>query len=238
MKLSVFINLFIYLVTHSHMPKSFYNLDDNIELNEKRHEQIIAEYDKVIAKISNIIIVYTAVSFFFIPIAQDIVEGKMHNHLFWFCLILFSTIFLISFIRTVIFLWPRDVDTLKPPSEYYTGIRNKIEPKYTTDEKGTDKATVDIILKSAYNSEIETAINDNINIVHYKKGYYNKAFAFSLISMLPFVACLYFHIIIKDDKVQKVKIEGIEKTTNFTIDSSGRKTVLAPVVILKDSAKK
>ena len=224
------------MVHHSYMAKSFYNLDDNIELNQNRHEQIIAEYDKVIAKISNIIIVYTAVSYFFVPIAQDIVDGKMHSQLFWVCLFLFSAIFLISFICTVIFLWPRDVDTLKPPSEYYTDIRNKIEPKYTSLKTGTDIAAVDIILKSAYNSELETAINDNRDIVHHKKGYYNKAFAFSLISMLPFVACLYFHIIIKDDKIQRVKIEGIEKLINFTTDPV-RKTLSEPLPKQNDTLK-
>jgi len=60
-------------------PKSFYDLDYIIEINEARYDQYTSAYSKVLEKYTNIILIYSAIAIFLIPIIQDIVEDKIKN---------------------------------------------------------------------------------------------------------------------------------------------------------------
>ncbi len=65
------------------MPKSFYDLDFWIEANQKRNEGVRVEYDKIQGKISNIIIIYSAISVFLIAIWKDFFKTKtFYKHFF------------------------------------------------------------------------------------------------------------------------------------------------------------
>jgi hypothetical protein len=51
---------------------SFYSLDYIIEINEKRYQQYTEAYQKVLEKYTNLILIYSAVGFFLVPVIQDI----------------------------------------------------------------------------------------------------------------------------------------------------------------------
>lgn len=202
------------------MPKSFYDLDFIIEINEKRDEQFRLDYEKITSKISNIVIIYSALSFFIIPIVQDICEHKISSNYFNGFAIAFSILFIISFIFTILFLVPKNIDTLNPPNDYYTDGRADLEPQHTDINNVIDTTTVDKLLKIAYITELEESISNNLQLVSRKQGYYNRAFTIALISIVPFVFCLYFHVNVKDDKVQKVRIDNLNKCCIFVIDTT------------------
>lgn len=65
------------------MPKSFYDLDFWIEINEKRDEDLRSEYDKILGKISNIVIIYPAISVFLVAVWKDFFKTKIsYAHFF------------------------------------------------------------------------------------------------------------------------------------------------------------
>ena len=169
----------------------------------------------------------------------------MKGHIsFWICLILFSILFIWSFINTVKFLLPESPDSEyaevvpKPPKSYYTDARRQVEQKnYIDTNKPVDEAMVNNILKVAYITELERLVDRNMALVARKKGFYNIALRLSMLSILPFVVCLYFHVI-ADDKIQKIKIEDIEKCCNFTIDTTGKKCIITPVIPKIETQKK
>lgn len=51
---------------------SFYDLDYIIEANEKRLEQYSSAYQKSLDKFTNILIIYSAIAIFLIPIVQTL----------------------------------------------------------------------------------------------------------------------------------------------------------------------
>ena len=55
--------------------KSFYDLDYIIELNEKRLEQYTSAYQKVLERLTNIILIYSAITIFLVPIFSRWVFG-------------------------------------------------------------------------------------------------------------------------------------------------------------------
>ena len=220
------------------MAKSFYDIDYIIEVNEKRDEQFRAEYDKVTGKISNILIVYTALSLFFIPIAQDICDNKIINPSFHYFLYPFVSLFITSFILTICFLFPRSVDYLSSPRQYYTELRDELETEMNNSNQVIDTATIDNRLKSSYITELEISIDHNIRLVSLVQGFYNYAFKIGMLSILPFIGCLYFHLTANNDKIQKVSIDNINKCCIFTIDTTGNKCQISKAKPSIDSNKK
>jgi hypothetical protein len=57
------------------MEKSFYDLDYIIEINEKRVEQYTSAYQQVLSKLTNIILIYSAVAILQIPNIQEVFGG-------------------------------------------------------------------------------------------------------------------------------------------------------------------
>lgn len=54
--------------------KSFYNLDYIIEINEKRHEQYTSAYQKVLERFTIIILIYSALTIFLIPLIKELLS--------------------------------------------------------------------------------------------------------------------------------------------------------------------
>jgi hypothetical protein len=52
--------------------KSFYDLDCLITINEQRLDQYSSAYEKVMDKLTNIIVIYSAMAIFLIPIAGEV----------------------------------------------------------------------------------------------------------------------------------------------------------------------
>ncbi|UPK70684.1 hypothetical protein [Chitinophaga filiformis] len=202
------------------MPKSFYDLDYDIEVNEKRDASLKEEYDKILGKVSNILIVYSGVSVFLIAICKDFFTPPVNG---WYLLSLgiFVLCFIISFAYTILFLYPKNTPVLAPPKEYYTDLRSQLEaalPTHPAAPTQAEKEQIDVQLKTAYITELEDAIDINTDLVTKKQAHYFKAFKFAIFCIFPFFVCMVFHLL-KPDEPTSVKIVDSNKSSILVIDT-------------------
>ncbi|MDQ6904102.1 MAG: hypothetical protein M3139_13965 [Bacteroidota bacterium] len=189
--------------------KSFYELDYIIELNEKRLEQYTLAYQKVLEKLTNIILIYSAVAIFLLPIVQDIFLSEITHWLLYVCFIVFAILFLISIGFTTRFVIPISVAYLEMPKKYYEEYRLA----YEADIK--DREEIEKLLKASYINELETALENNFSVFRRKSSFFYNALMYALLSVIPYLICLGFHISKREDKVQKIRIVSSEINSNL-----------------------
>jgi len=202
------------------MSKSFYDLDYYIEINEKRDTDLRAEYDKTLNKVSNIIIVYSGVSVFLIAICKDFFAQPVN---IWYLVSLaaFGVLFLISFVYTILFLYPNSTPSLIAPKAYYSNLRSQLEaasPNWPHSLTRREKNAIDTRLKAAYIVELEDAIDANTVLVTRKQAFYFNAFRYAIFCIFPFIGCMVFHIL-KPEGPTLVEIVGSGKNRILVSDT-------------------
>jgi hypothetical protein len=189
--------------------KSFYDLDYIIEVNEKRIEQYLAAYQKVLDKFTNIILIYSAITIFLISIIQDIFIADSRPLFLYICFGVFSILFLISLYFSIRLIIPVKVAYLDAPNKYYEEYRFNYEQIIQQQDQ------VEHLLKTSYLYELETTLNINRSVFSRKSSFYNNAIIFALLSAIPYLICLGFHISKKEENVQKDKIINMKKFNNL-----------------------
>lgn len=184
--------------------KSFYDLDYIIELNEKRLEQYTSAYQKVLERLTNIILIYSALTIFLVPIFQDVFLAEIRHWLLYICFAAFAVLFLISVVFTIRLVIPVEVAYLEMPKRYYEEYRLKYEQTIR------DQEETKTLLKASYINELETALQTNDQVFRRKSSFYYNALMYALLSAVPYLICLGFHVSKRDDKVQKVQIMNSE----------------------------
>ena len=159
--------------------KSFYDLDYIIEINEHRLDQYATAYQKVVDRLTHIILVYSALTIFLVPIVQDGALFKIKNLLFTSFLILFLLSLLISMIFTIRLIIPVDIAYLDFPRKYYEQYRSEYEVMVR------DKAIVKDLLKASYIEELQEALEISDEVFKSKKSFYYNAMIFALLSIIP-----------------------------------------------------
>lgn len=191
------------------MAKSFYDLDYIIEINEKRVEQYTSAYQQVLGKLTNIILIYSAIAIFLIPIIQEVFTGTINLYLDT-CFGAFVVLFLVSVVYTIFLIFPKEVAYLREPYKYYKDFR----VQYELTEPDLNK--VDSALKSSYILELEKTVEVNDKVFKAKSSFYYNALIFALLLTIPFLLCLGYHIFQKGDKIQKIEI--VKPKINCTLD--------------------
>lgn len=135
--------------------KSFYNLDYIIEINERRHEQYTAAYQKILERFTNIILIYSAITIFLIPLIKELLVVHTKSVFFIVAFCLFAIFFIISITFTVRLIIPVSVAYLEIPKKYYTDIRLEYEQTLK------DKEQIKELLKASYITELESAVTNN-----------------------------------------------------------------------------
>ena len=181
--------------------KSFYDLDYIIEINEQRLTQSSGNYEKAVARLTNILVIYSALTIFLIPALEDWINTKIIAFPFYVALILFLIIFLCSIYYTIRLLVPNEVASLVKPKRYYSELRKQYESEYQK-----QPAEVDLLLKASYIDELEKALDTNRELYNRKAYFYQRALFLALISAIPYLVCLGFHFTVKNDQIQKVQI--------------------------------
>lgn len=178
------------------MSTSFYNFDYYIEANEKRDAVIRAEYDKVLGRVSNILIIYSAISVSLISICKDLFTVPF-NFWYFMAVVLFGVPFLVSFVYAIRFLFPIVIPVLMAPREYYAQLRSELEAAFPNSSNLTDvqKEEINQKIKNIYLEELEDAVTNNTILVCRKRDYYHKALRYAIYSIFPFIICLIFHLI-------------------------------------------
>lgn len=185
------------------MGKSFYDLDYLVELNEKRLEDYTANYQKVLERLTNIILVYSAIGIFLTVIIQEAIDRDFKSFPFYISFFAFILLLLVSLFFFVKLLLPVEVAYLDPPKKYYEEFKTQMEALYPGHE---NQQKVDDSLKGSYILELDDAISTNSNVFVRKSSFYYNALIFALLAVIPYVVCLGFHLTKKEDKIQKVQL--------------------------------
>lgn len=191
------------------MENSFYDLDYIISLGEKRVDLYLSAYQTVLSRITNIILVYSAIGIYLIPIIQDIIHGAAV--IYCILAIAFFAMIVVSLIFTIRLMIPIKVAYLDVIDRYSTNLRNRYEEKFlkpgvTGDIEKQAKVTIDRYLKASYIDELSEAQTINQGVFVTKSSLYYRALIWGLAAIMPYVACIGFHLSRKNDKVEKVHL--------------------------------
>ncbi|RZJ56013.1 MAG: hypothetical protein EOO44_01090 [Flavobacterium sp.] len=194
--------------------KSFYELDYLIEINEKRSEQYLSAYQKVLERFTNIILVYSAFTIFLVQIIQDVFLSTRQDLVFYICFGLFTLLFIISLVFTIRLIYPVEVAYLDKPEKYYKSIRLQYE-QGIADPNNIVQSDINELIKASYILELEESVNTNNKVFKEKSSYFYNALIFGLLAALPYLVCLGYHLSKKPDTIQKVEIVKNKLTEEF-----------------------
>jgi hypothetical protein len=193
------------------MANSFYDLDYIIDLNEKRVIEYSVAYQKVQERLTNIILLYSGIAIYLVPIIQDIIQLEVKSDWLYITFIIFFVLFSVSLFFTVRLIIPVRIADLDFPTKYYKTIRLAYEQSNPT----SPQDDIDKLIKVSYIDELEGAVNNNYNVFIEKRSFYYNALIYGLASIIPYLICVGFHVAKKDDKIQKVQIVNSKNISNL-----------------------
>jgi hypothetical protein len=182
------------------MSISFYSLDYIIEVNQKRLEEYNTFIQKVLERFTHIILIYSGLGIFLISLIQHVLDADIEGVFFYIFFITFSSLLILSLIYFFKLLLPAEIAYLDPPKRYYTKLKRKMDQEHPTKHK-----EIDDILKGSYIDELENAISANLEVFKKKSSFYYNALLFALLAIIPYTVCIGFHLLKKDNKIQKVE---------------------------------
>jgi hypothetical protein len=199
------------------MENSFYDLDYIIAMGEKRVDLYLSAYQNILGRITNIILVYTAIGIYLIPIVQDLIDGAEVSYIVAAVLFLGLTIVSVGF--TVRLLLPVRVAYLEDSNRYSTDLRQQYEVRYLNKEMNevqtqAAKELINKYLKASYIDELSQAQLVNQTVSESKGSFYYRALVCALMAVIPYVVCIGFHLSRKDEKTQKVHLVYQKKIVN------------------------
>ncbi|HXB06518.1 MAG TPA: hypothetical protein VNW04_05375 [Puia sp.] len=171
------------------MAKSFYELDGIIEMNEKRLAEYTALYQKVFERLTNIILVYSALGIFLIPLTQHVMKADVRGVFFYVSFVAFWVLLIVSLVYFIRLLLPVDIAYLDPPKKYYSDYKTELELLNVGPEN-----VVNDSLKGTYIQELEDAIEINSNAFRTKNSLFYNALIFALLASVPYIICVGWHI--------------------------------------------
>ncbi len=189
--------------------KSFYDPNYIIDINEKRLDQYTTAYQKVLERLTHIILIYSALTIFLIPIIQDFTLFKINNVVFIIFFGSFIILLGISIVYTVKLILPVYVAYLDFPSKYYQDIRTEYEKTIT------DKDQIITLLKGSYIEELQKALIINEDVFKTKSAFYYNSLIFALLAVIPYLVCLGFHLSQKNENAKKAEIVNTVNIHNF-----------------------
>jgi len=185
------------------MAKSFYDLDYIIEISEKRLAEYTLSYQKVLERLTNIIIVYSVLGIFLIPLTQHALEMDIQGWVFYGCDYAYGILLLISVVYLIRLLLPVEIAYLDPPKKYYDTFKSELVPLNAGNQELVDNS-----LKGAYILELEDAIEINSQAFEQKSSFFYNALLFALLAIIPYIVCIGWHLSLakKEVKIQKVEV--------------------------------
>lgn len=196
------------------MGKSFYDLDYIIEINERRIEQYLSAYQKVLDRFTNIILIYSSITIFLTSVIRLVFFNKDCSWVLFVCFGAFVVLFSISLYYAIRLIIPVEVWYLSAPQMFYEEVRLTYEKSIQIQNE------IDKKLKASYINELERTLKNNKEVFNRKSSFYYSALIYALLSAIPYIICIAFYISPKEGPIQKVKIINSENfSTLVKIDS-------------------
>jgi hypothetical protein len=117
-------------------------------------------------------------------------------------------------IFTIRLILPIRVAYLTAPRKYYEEYRLNYEKTFH------DQNQITNLLKASYIEELQQALATNETVFRSKSSFYYNALVYGLLSIVPYLVCLGFHLSFKEDNIQKVHIVNTGKNRNFMVTDS------------------
>jgi len=160
------------------MDNSFYDLDYIIEMGEKRVEIYTSAYQMILGRLTNIILIYSAIGIYLISIIQDVIDGANIFYLLIAGLFLIMTIMSVNY--TIRLLIPVNVAYLEISKRYSQDLRKDYEAKFIKSEMTEEQLKlaqkkVDTYLKASYIDELTQAQETNQTVFIEKSSLYYRA---------------------------------------------------------------
>lgn len=172
--------------------KSFYDLDYMIEINEQRLGEYSAACEKVMDRLTNILVIYSAMTIFLVPIILMFFGPGEKPWWLKACFLLFAGLFSISIFNTVRLIIPVSVKWLREPKVIYKNYRMEYEKEVN------NRMSLEVLLKASYINELEDSLLSNIVNYKRKNKLYRNAIVYMLVSIVPYLVCLSYHISIQE----------------------------------------
>ena len=102
----------------------------------------------------------------------------------------FAVLLSTSLVYFVRLLLPVNIVYLEPPKKYYGSYKTELELLNIGNEE-----TVNDSLRGTYIFELQNAIEVNSRAVRKKNSYFYNALLFALLSVVPYIVCLGFHLV-------------------------------------------
>lgn len=186
------------------MAKSFYDFDDLIELNNKRIDEFNTNLNRIQDKYSVPLIIYSGIAIYLVQVVQHGIRHDFEGYTYTIFLLVFAVLFSLSLFFFVRLLAWIDRLYVQKPAVFYDDVRSQYEQ---THPLPAGKATVDELLKASYIDDQEAVLDRTIEQFARKQTFYNRALAFGLLSLVPFLVCLVFHFSkTPEDKPTRVEI--------------------------------
>ncbi len=109
------------------MAKSFYDLDYIIDISEKRLAEYTVLYQKVLERLTNIILIYSALGIFLISLIQHMITADVKDAMFYVIFAVFVVLLMTSLVYFVRLLLAVDIAYLDPPKKYYESFKADLE---------------------------------------------------------------------------------------------------------------
>jgi hypothetical protein len=116
---------------------------------------------------------------------------------------------LVSLVFTIRLILPVRVAYLSAPKKYYEEYRFEYEKNYN------NQTLIKNLLKASYIDELQIALETNQQLFRRKGSFHYNALLYGLLSIIPYLICLGFHLSYKEDIIQKVHIVKNEINRNF-----------------------
>lgn len=189
--------------------KSFYDLDYIIEINEQRLEQYTNAHQKIVERFTTLLVIYSALFIFLVPMIQTFFLVKQQWHWSYYCSFsLFCILFTISIINFILLLSPEGLNLLPEPATYY------LELKEIHEAEGFPPKETDTIIKISYIAALEEAVIKKGGELHLKVSFYNRAFYYAILSCIPYLHCTWTQI--NQEKKIIFKTETNNNFSSFT----------------------
>ncbi len=196
--------------------KSFYELDYIIEINEHRLEQYTTAYQKVVERLTHILLIYSGITIFLIPLVEDGALFRIRSPVFMGFLLLFLGLLVVSVGYTVRLIIPRKRRVyLGFPRRYYEDVKSDYESSIR------DRHVVSDLLKASYIGELQETLEATESQLKIRESCHYNAIIFGLFSVLPYLICVCFHVSQNQDSRHPVSQSG--KMSNFMGTISVRK---------------
>lgn len=178
------------------MAIDFYDIDTQIEMNEKALSFYHSSYQKTQTKFSILVVFFTIIAANFVEVSIGLsacIMGELNTFvaLVYFLSFLFSVIFVgKAIIQTYQFIVSKEIAYLNEPEYFYKNIRNQyIENGYK------DEHELNNLVKNTYLLELEKAVSHNQNVFESKSTYFAEALNSLLLAIIPFTIMYIIHFL-------------------------------------------